>query len=74
MSKTKSQQFEGIVKGHITRQPIGKYEFGYDPVFVPQGYTKTFAEISLKEKNTISHRAIAFKKLLNFLTNQKCFD
>ena len=67
MSSTTKQQFEGIVKGHIVEQPSGKQGFGYDAIFVPDGYTKTFAEMSLKEKNTISHRAIAFKKLLDFL-------
>ena len=66
-STTTQQQFEGIVKGRIIEQPRGKQGFGYDAIFVPDGATKTFAEMSLEEKNTLSHRAIAFQKLLDFL-------
>lgn len=61
--------FEGIIKGSITHQKIGINGFGYDPVFKPEGYTNTFAELSLEEKNKISHRKIALKKLLDFLEN-----
>ncbi|GAB4280898.1 MAG: non-canonical purine NTP diphosphatase [Marinilabiliales bacterium] len=60
--------FEGIVNGKIIHERRGNNGFGYDPVFVPDGYTKTFAEMSLNEKNIISHRARAFNKLISFLT------
>jgi XTP/dITP diphosphohydrolase len=59
--------FEGIVQGTIQPERSGNKGFGYDPVFKPDGYSKTFAELSLEEKNLISHRAIAVKKLINFL-------
>lgn len=59
--------FEGIITGTIAEIPRGTNGFGYDPAFIPDGYTKTFAEMELSEKNLISHRAIAVKKLVNFL-------
>lgn len=59
--------FEGIVKGLITSDLRGEAGFGYDPVFQPDGYDKTFAELGLTEKNNISHRALAIKKLVSFL-------
>lgn len=59
--------FEGIVNGMIIKDKRGKGGFGYDPVFVPEGYGVTFAEMSLQEKNKISHRALAFEKLRIFL-------
>jgi len=59
--------FEGIVKGIILLERRGTMGFGYDSVFQPEGHTKTFAEMGLSEKNLISHRAIAVKKLINFL-------
>jgi XTP/dITP diphosphohydrolase len=59
--------FEGIVKGRIISERRGREGFGYDPVFIPRGKTLTFAEISLDEKNMISHRARAFEKLKQFL-------
>lgn len=63
-------RFEGIVEGKIAHQKSGNKGFGYDPVFIPNGYQKTFAEISAEEKNTISHRAIATKKLSEFLSTK----
>ncbi len=60
-------QFEGSVQGTITKTPTGKEGFGYDPVFLPEGYDKTFAEMNLKEKNEISHRTRAVNKLVDFL-------
>jgi XTP/dITP diphosphohydrolase len=60
--------FEGTVKGTIIREKRGKEGFGYDPVFIPEGKTRTFAEMDLAEKNTISHRARAFEKLREFLS------
>jgi XTP/dITP diphosphohydrolase len=63
-------QFEGIVKGKIATEKSGVKGFGYDPVFIPDGYTQTFAEMSAEEKNIISHRAIATRKLADFLIKQ----
>lgn len=59
--------FEGRVWGTIIEEKRGSNGFGYDPIFVPDGYTKTFAEMSAPEKNSISHRAIAVKSLVDFL-------
>lgn len=59
--------FEGIVDGTIIDERRGVSGFGYDPVFIPEGYTKTFAEMTLQEKSTLSHRAIAVRKLETFL-------
>jgi len=59
--------FEGVVNGNIIKEIKGKKGFGYDPVFIPNGYNKTFAELSLKEKNLISHRSIAVNKMIRFL-------
>lgn len=61
------KQFEGIVKGEITRQKQGGSGFGYDPVFLPEGFTKTFAEMELEQKNKISHRGRAVQKLVRYL-------
>lgn len=61
--------FEGRVKGYITEEKRGSAGFGYDPVFVPDGHTRTFAEMNAEEKNAISHRSAAVDKLLNFLKN-----
>ena len=63
----KTITFEGIVEGEIIREPRGKDGFGYDPVFVPQGYNKTFAELTPEEKNKISHRGMAVRKLIRYL-------
>lgn len=59
--------FEGIVNGQIAMEISGTEGFGYDPVFIPEGYHKTFAELSSDIKNTISHRARAVKKLMEYL-------
>lgn len=59
--------FEGEVKGSIATEPRGTNGFGYDPVFIPEGETRTFAEMSSEEKNAISHRKNAVMKLLDFL-------
>ncbi len=64
-------QFEGIVKGEIINEKIGELGFGYDPIFVPNGYNKTFAEMELGEKNNISHRTQALKKMSDFLNNSR---
>jgi XTP/dITP diphosphohydrolase len=55
--------FEGVVVGEITEKPRGKNGFGYDPLFLPKGKDKTFAEMAARDKNVISHRALALKKL-----------
>ena len=60
-------RFEGIVEGQITREKSGVEGFGYDPVFRPDGYDSTFAELGLDIKNRISHRARATRKLCDFL-------
>ena len=59
--------FLGRVNGAVSLKPKGTNGFGYDPIFVPENYTVTFAEMSLKEKNVISHRKIAITKLKSFL-------
>lgn len=64
----KEHLFEGIVKGEITKHRHGTSGFGYDPVFIPEGYTQTYAEMGNELKNKISHRALATNKLCNFLS------
>lgn len=59
--------FEGIVEGTILTEKHGSEGFGYDPIFQPNGYSKSFAELSMDEKNAISHRGKAVEKLLQFL-------
>ena len=66
----KEHLFEGIVKGEITKHRHGTSGFGYDPVFIPEGYTQTYAEMGNELKNKISHRALATNKLCNFLSKQ----
>jgi XTP/dITP diphosphohydrolase len=59
--------FEGVIEGTILTQKRGELGFGYDPIFLPSGYSRTLAEMQLTEKNKISHRAIAVQKLVAFL-------
>lgn len=59
--------FEGIINGTIIKEKRGTNGFGYDPVFMADGYSQTFAEMDLETKNSISHRGIALKKLVEFL-------
>ncbi len=61
--------FEGIIKGNITNEQRGNNGFGYDPVFIPEGHQRTFAEFSIAEKNAISHRSVAVNKMILFLEN-----
>jgi XTP/dITP diphosphohydrolase len=68
--KGEIHHFEGIIKGKIIKEPRGTKGFGYDPIFVPDGYTSTFAEMELAEKNKISHRAQAVNKLIHFLNTE----
>ena len=63
----KEHLFEGIVKGEIIANRKGTSGFGYDPIFVPEGYAQTFAEMGNELKNKISHRAVATNKLCRFL-------
>lgn len=63
----KEHLFEGMIEGVITLGVSGSKGFGYDPIFIPEGYTITFAEMDASEKNRISHRAKAVKKMLDFL-------
>lgn len=63
----KEHLFEGIVRGEITKNRRGTAGFGYDPIFIPEGYTQTYAEMGTELKNKISHRALATNKLCRFL-------
>jgi XTP/dITP diphosphohydrolase len=63
------QQFEGIVNGVILEQKRGNQGFGYDPIFLPDGYTRSFAEMTLAEKNAVSHRAKAVAELVKYLNS-----
>ena len=63
----KTNYFHGEVKGVITKEKTGDKGFGYDPIFIPEGFNKTFSEFTLEEKNKLSHRAIAVSKLVKFL-------
>lgn len=62
--------FEGLIEGKIAKQQKGENGFGYDPIFIPQGYQNTMAELSPDIKNKISHRAQAFKKIAEYLTKR----
>ena len=63
--------FEGTANGEILYEPRGEGGFGYDPIFQPKGYDVSFAEMDAQEKNNISHRSSALKKLLSYLNQQK---
>ena len=65
----KEYLFEGICKGQIIEEQRGGKGFGYDPIFIPEGSEKTFAEMSMEEKNSFSHRKKAISKLTDFLAN-----
>ena len=65
--QNETHQFEGVVEGNIISEKIGAYGFGYDPIFIPKGSKKTFAQMSTEEKNQFSHRSRAFEKLRIFL-------
>jgi len=65
------RQFEGEVHGKIIDEKRGTEGFGYDPIFLPDGFSKTLAEMTLEEKSAISHRARAFKKLIAYLKGRK---
>ena len=65
----KELQFEGIVEGQILNEKRGSKGFGYDPIFLPDGHNRSFAEMDAVEKNKISHRALAVNKLVEYLKN-----
>ena len=67
------RQFEGVIQGNVTYHKMGNKGFGYDPIFLPSGYKETFAQLSLEEKNKISHRGIAFRNMVHYL-QQKSFS
>ncbi|MBZ4034581.1 non-canonical purine NTP diphosphatase [Flavobacterium sp. 17A] len=69
--KGKQYLFTGIVKGNITLEKVGTNGFGYDPIFQPENYSETFAQLPLETKNTIGHRGKAVKQLIDFLNNTK---
>lgn len=64
-------QFEGNIDGDITSEKLGVKGFGYDPIFVPNGFKQSFAQMTLEEKGEISHRSKAVKQLISFLINRK---
>lgn len=68
--KANVQQMSGVVRGRITTEEHGGGGFGYDPIFMPEGYDKTFAELPAAVKNSISHRARAMVKLVEYLNSQ----
>lgn len=68
MLELATYSFEGIITGEITEQKMGENGFGYDPIFRPIGEVKTFAQMSMKEKNARSHRALALEKMISFLS------
>lgn len=72
--KGECYQFKGLVRGTITQKVLGAGGFGYDPIFTPLGYDKTFAELSANIKNAISHRGKALEKLVDFLKNKGSFQ
>ena len=70
MDSNTEKQFTGIAKGVICTERFGKEGFGYDPIFRPEGEKRTFAEMSMDEKNAISHRSRAFDQLVDYLNSK----
>ncbi len=71
VTEGEEKQFEGIVEGQILTKGQGEAGFGYDPIFMPDGYNLSFAEMAAEDKNLISHRGRAVKKLIDYLNNIK---
>lgn len=71
LSDSESYTFNGVVEGLITTEPRGGAGFGYDPIFQPVGFTETFAEMPLAQKNTLSHRARAVQELIAFFETRE---
>ena len=71
VTPTITKQFEGIVRGVITKEKMGSEGFGYNPIYMPDGFTRTMAEMTMAEKNQISHRAIATYQLIAFLQKKE---
>ena len=69
LDKNKKYFFSGLINGKISTKLLGNKGFGYDPIFIPDGFSKTFAEMSIEEKNVVSHRYLALKKLKVFILN-----
>ena len=69
LDKNRHIFFNGIIKGFISKKIRGNNGFGYDPIFIPENHDKTFAEMSIEEKNLFSHRSIAVRKLKKYLFN-----
>ena len=69
MTEGETHLFEGVSKGSIALGKSGTDGFGYDPIFIPEGYDRTFSEMTLDQKNEISHRGIAVRKLVDFLNS-----
>ena len=69
IKKNTNIYFEGTIKGNISGKILGDNGFGYDPIFKPDGFKKTFGQMTRVEKNLLSHRSIALNKLINFLPN-----
>lgn len=63
--------FEGFVNGTIAERKMGDKGFGYDPIFIPEGYTRSFAQMSLEEKNSLSHRGMAVQKFIQHISSLK---
>lgn len=71
VSGNEVKTFRGYVRGRIGRMPVGERGFGYDPLFYPEGYNRTFAEMDDEEKNAISHRGMAIRELQEFLKKRE---
>jgi XTP/dITP diphosphohydrolase len=69
-TSNQSHQFEGLIDGEIISDKRGQHGFGYDPIFIPNGASKTFGQMTMSEKNQYSHRSRAFEKLRVFLESQ----
>jgi len=65
----KYRQFEGTIEGSISSEKRGSHGFGYNPIFIPEGHSRTFAEMTMQEKSELSHRGRAFEKLKQYLLN-----